>query len=150
MNEKDQKLIENMKFSKIMRWFSKIFCSINRKTIIDFIIILIPIILIYFYFSGFGSANAVKEALKDNKKIEMKIDTLKMDNQFIVERMYELEKKQTLFFDMINQNNDLIKENNKELIKLKKIYNEKINSVNGYNVSQLDSFFTNRYKEYYR
>lgn len=147
MNDNEQKIVNNIKESGILCWIKSQISKIKGRTLIDLIIIAIPVLLIYVYFNL--DPTEIKQTLKDNKKIEGKIDSLKSDNQFIVERMYELEKKQTLFFEALNQNNDLIKENNKELIKLKRIYNEKINSINGYNVSQLDSFFTNRYKEYY-
>ena len=149
MNEQNQSLIKKLKMSKIGTFISKIFCMINRKTVTDIIIVIIPILLIWIYFTGTKTPEEVKDALKSNKKIELKVDSLKQDNQFIVERMYELEKKQTLFFDLINQNNSLIKENNKELLRLKRIYHEKINSINDYNVSQLDSFFSKKYKDFY-
>jgi hypothetical protein len=95
-----------------------------------------------------GSLPEVKETIKQNKLIESKVDSLKTDNQFIVERMYEMEKNQAMFFDMVNKNNELIQENNKQLSKLKKIYNDKISNVGTYDVSQLDSFFTERYGLY--
>lgn len=149
MNQQDQQFINDVKGSKIGGFISRLFCTINRKTIIDIIIVVIPILLIWIYLTGIKTPKEVKDALNANKAIEVKIDSIKQDNQFIVERMYELERRQTLFFDLINQNNDLIKENNKELLRLKRIYNEKINSINGYNVSQLDSFFANKYKDFY-
>ena len=149
MNEKDQAFVNDVKGSKIGGFISRLFCMINRRTLIDIIIVIIPILLIWIYFTGTRTPKEVKDALNANKGIELKVDSLKQDNQFIVERMYELEKKQTLFFDLINQNNDLIKENNKELMRLKRIYHEKINTINGYNISQLDSFFTAKYKDYY-
>jgi len=96
-----------------------------------------------------GTLPEVKETLKQNKLIESKVDSLKTDNQFIVQRMYEMEKNQAMFFDMVNKNNELIQENNKQLRKLKKIYNDKISSVGTYDVSQLDSFFTKKYEQYY-
>ena len=137
------------KNSILGRVLNTLISKINLKTLATISVILIPIILLWIYLTGIKTPKEIKDALKANKAIELKIDSIKQDNQFLVERMYELEKRQTMFFDQINQNNNLIKENNKELLKLKKIYNEKINSVNGYNVSQLDSFFTNKYKEYY-
>lgn len=149
MNEQDQSFIKDLKESKTGSFISKIFCMINRKTLIDIIIVIIPILLIWIYFTGTKTPQEVKDALNSNKKIELKVDSIKQDNQFIVERMYELEKKQTLFFDLINQNNTLIKENNRELLRLKRIYHEKINSINDYNVSQLDSFFSKKYKDFY-
>lgn len=149
MNEQDQTFAKWLKTSRFGTSISKIFCMINRKTLIDIIIVIIPILLIWIYLTGTKTPQELKDALNSNKKIELKVDSLKEDNQFIVERMYELEKKQTLFFDLINQNNTLIKENNKELVRLKRIYHEKINSINDYNVSQLDSFFTKKYKNFY-
>lgn len=149
MNQRDQEFVKDLKSSRIGGFISRLFCMINRRTLIDIVIVIIPILLIWIYFTGMKTPKEVKDALNTNKAIELKVDSLKQDNQFIVERMYELEKKQTLFFDLINQNNDLIKENNKELLRLKRVYHEKINSVNDYNISQLDSFFTKKYKDLY-
>ena len=126
----------------------KILSKIGRKTIIDIVVLLIPVMLIFLYFYLKNSPQ-FKKVFNDNKKIEEKIDSIKLNNDFIARRMYELEKNQVIFYELINKNNLLIQQNNKELIKLKKIYNDKINDVNGYNVSQLDSFFRNRYKDYY-
>ena len=130
-------------------WLTNLSSTINRRLIVDIIVVLIPVFLIYIYYVGMGSLPEVKAALKENKQIQSKIDSIQMDNQFIVARMYELEKNQTMFFDMVNKNNELIQENNKQLNKLKKIYNDKISSIGTYDVSQLDSFFTKKYGEYY-
>jgi hypothetical protein len=146
MNEQEQQAIKS---SGIVKGITGVFSKIDRKFIIDGIVVLIAILLFWICLTGIGTPKEVKEALRDNKKLEVKIDSIKLNNDFITSRMYELEKKQTMFFDMVNQNNDLIKENNKELLKLKQIYNDKINSINTYNVSQLDSFFAKRYKNYY-
>jgi predicted patatin/cPLA2 family phospholipase len=91
----------------------------------------------------------VKQTLNDNKKIEEKIDSIRDTNNGLSEKIGQLEQNQQIFYDIINKNNMLIEQNNKELIKLKRLYNGKINNVSGYNVAQLDSFFTNRYKELY-
>ena len=147
MNQNDQENIKVVKNFKPVQWLVDKIKSINRRTLVDIIMIGTPIVLIYIYFNL--NPSEIKQTLKDNKKIESKVDSLKSDNMFIVERMYELEKKQAMFFELIDQNNNLIRENNKELQKLKRIYNEKINSISSYNTNQLDSFFANRYKEYY-
>jgi hypothetical protein len=125
-----------------------LFSKIDRKLIVDLVVLLIPIMLIYLYFYLENSPE-IKKVNGDNKKIEQKIDAIKSDNDLIMQRIDEFEKNQTVFFDLIDKNNFLIEQNNKELIKLKKAYNDKINNVNGYSVSQLDSFFRNRYKDYY-
>lgn len=126
----------------------KILRKVDRKLIVDLVVLLIPIMLICLYFY-LQSSPDFKKVTVDNKKIEDKIDAIKSDNDLIMQRMRELEENQTVFFDLIDKNNTLIEQNNKELVKLKKAYNDKINNVNGYSVSQLDSFFRNRYKDYY-
>lgn len=139
--------IENLKNSKPVEWLKNFFNNLTPRTITNIIFVAIPLILLYIYVDR--NSAEIKQTAKVNQKIETKVDSLKVDNQFIVQRMYELEKNQIMFFDMINQNNLLIKENNKELLNLKRIYNEKISSINSFNITQLDSFFTSRYKEYY-
>lgn len=149
MNKKDQEFINDVKGSKAGGIISKIFSMISRRTLIDIIIITIPILFIWVYFVGLKTPKEVKDALNTNKIIEQKFDSLKQDNQVITKKIHELEKKQEVFFSLINQNNNLIKENNKESLRLKIIYNEKITSINDYNISQLDSFFANKYKNLY-
>jgi hypothetical protein len=122
--------------------------KISNKTVLNILIVLILILSIYLVFY-LKNPPYVKETINENKLMQKKIDSILLNNDFIIFRMYEMEKKQSVFSNMINQNNELIKENNKELLKLKKIYDEKINSANNYNTSQLDSFFRNKYKDYY-
>jgi len=130
-----------------MSWTSNIFCKANRKFLLDVIIIAIPIILIYIYFNL--KTGDTKETFNQNKHIEEKIDSVKVYNEFISEKIVKLEENKQIYNDIINKNNELINENNKELSKLKRAYNDKIKTVSNYNVAQLDSFFTKRYKEYY-
>lgn len=96
-----------------------------------------------------GKPSEIKATFKANKQIEKGIDSLKKDNQFITSRMFEFEKNQLAFYDAISKNNALLEQNNSKITKLQKIYNEKITNINTYNISQLDSFFTSRYKDYY-
>ena len=124
-----------------------IFCAENRRLFIDIIVIAIPVMLIYFFLTH--KPAEVKQTLQNNTVLEEKIDSVKVYNEFITEKIVQLEQNQESFYEIVAQNNNLIQQNNKELIKLKRIYNAKINNVNGFNVAQLDSFFTNRYKESY-
>ncbi len=71
--------------------------------------------IIYIYFAGMKTSPELKQVLKDNKKIELKIDSLKKDNEFLVARMFEMEKNQTVFYQMISETNDLMKINNKRV-----------------------------------
>jgi hypothetical protein len=92
----------------------------------------------------------IKQAKQEIKINNQKIDSIKLDQNFLLSRIYEVEKNQLMFYSLIDENNKLIVKNNKELNNLKRIYNEKINNINSYNYKQLDSFFTNRYSEYYK
>lgn len=150
MNNQDQQVVNDIKNSKSGKFLGGIFSSINRRTIVDIIVVLIPLILIYIYFTGLSLPKDVKDALEDNKKIDVKIDSLRMSNEYIKNKISDLESKEAMYLELIQKNNELIQQNNNELTKLKKDYNEKINNVKRYNVRQLDSFFTKRYKEYYR
>ena len=130
-----------------MSWITNIFSKKNRQLLLDIILIIIPIILIYVYFNL--KTGDTKQTLSDNKHIEEKIDSVKVYNEFISEKIVEIEQNQEIFNEIITKNNELINENNKELSKLKRAYNDKIKTVSNYNVAQLDSFFAKRYKEYY-
>jgi hypothetical protein len=130
-----------------MKWITNVFSQANRRFLIDVVIIAIPVLLIYFFLNQ--KTPETRDTFEENKRIESKIDSVKVYNEFISDKIVQLEVNQQAFNDIITKNNMLIEENNKELSKLKKVYNAKINNVNGFNVSQLDSFFTNRYKELY-
>jgi hypothetical protein len=130
-----------------MKLITNVFSQANRRFLIDVVIIAIPVLLIYFFLNQ--KTPEMKDTFEENKKIEAKIDSVKVYNEFISDKIVQLEANQEAFNDIIVKNNILIEENNKELSKLKRVYNAKINNVNGFNVSQLDSFFTNRYKELY-
>jgi len=117
----------------------------------NFLIIIISAALILgLLFTLFiGKPSEIKQTFKTNAKIEKVVDSIKQDNNFILSRMYELERNQALYYDEIGKTQQLIMNNNNSILKLQKIYNEKIKSINNFNVAQLDSFFTNRYKEFY-
>jgi hypothetical protein len=130
-----------------MKWILNIFCKVNRKFFIDIIIITIPILLIYSFLNQ--KTPQTRDTTEENKKISAKIDSVKIYNEFMHEKILQIEANQQALTDIIIINNALIEENNKELSKLKLNYNAKINNANSFNVSQLNNFFTSRYKEQY-
>lgn len=146
--EKIFQAADDVKTSSVFKRIVGFFSGIKRRTIVDIVIIAIPVIIIYIYLTGVNPSE-IRQTTKDNKKIELKIDSIKADNQLVSKRMVDMEINQIQFFDIIKKNNEAIQENNKQLLILKRLYNAKINSVNGYSVSQLDSFFTSRYKDLY-
>jgi hypothetical protein len=130
-----------------MKWITNFFCQANRRFLIDAIIISILIILIYLFLNQ--KTPETRDTFDENKKIESKIDSVKIYNESISNKIFQIEANQQAFTDIINKNNLLIENNNKELTKLKQNYNAKINNANNFNVNQLDSFFTARYKQIY-
>ncbi len=96
-----------------------------------------------------GKPSEIKKTFKTNNKIEKVIDSIKQDQAFIISRIYEQEKNQVIFNDAINEVKEGMNKNNLGILKLQKIYNAKINNANTFNITQLDSFFTNRYKDFY-
>lgn len=88
------------------------------------------------------------ETMKDIKALDKQIDTVHSQQSFLIERMFDLEKKSSLLEEQVGKNNSLIESNTKELTNLRKTYNEKINRINTYNTQQLEKFFSDRYPGY--
>lgn len=87
---------------------------------------------------------------KQNKKIDSSQDSIKNQLKFVQEQIFQMELHQSELSDKVNEGNAKIDVNNKEIQKLRKIYNEKINNtVDHLSISQLDSFFAERYKRFY-
>lgn len=126
--------------------YSNILKKIGDK-LINAILIAILIGLLFTLF--IGKPSEIKQTFKTNAKVEKVIDSLKDNTDFIISRIYEIEKNQSIFYDQIGNLQNGIDKNNHGITELKKIYNAKINNANTFNVAQLDSFFTNRYKDFY-
>lgn len=118
--------------------------SVNSKLLFNIVIIALLGFLVYIAYVNTTPAE-VRQTLKENKKLQDKIDSISQYNKSLSDEILSLEENQAALNNLIHDNNDLIQENNNQLIKLKKLYNAKIDSVNGYTISQLDSFFTKRY-----
>ena len=118
--------------------------SINSKLLFNIVIIGLLGFLCYLFYVNTTPAE-VRQTLKENKKLQEKIDSLSQYNTSLSSELLSLEQNQASLNSLIKENNGLIEENNNQLNKLKKLYNAKIDSVNGYTISQLDSFFTKRY-----
>jgi hypothetical protein len=114
------------------------------------IYIFIALVLIYGLSVLFTGSDPIERKVKKaNSQIEKKVDSSLNRIKFLEERSYEFEKKQIILEDLIFQNNQLIIQNNSKLDKLNKIYGKQINNARSYSISQLDSFFRARYKDYY-
>lgn len=90
------------------------------------------------------------DAKKQIKKIDISQDSIKNQLKFVQEQIFQMDLKQGELSDKVKEGNMKIDVNNKEILKLRKIYNEKINNtVDHLSISQLDSFFAERYKRFY-
>lgn len=132
--------------NKLKAAFLNIFQGINRRLLVDIILIGSLVFLIYLVYLD-RTPDIVKQTAKDNEKIQKRIDSISTYNKSLTAEIISLETNQADLNDYINKNNELIQENNNQLVKLKQLYNEKINSVDSYNVKQLDSFFAKRYTQ---
>jgi len=149
MNEQETKVVDEIKSSKEMGWINTLFSKIKGKVLIYVILGIATLIGVY-YFASTRNPSIIKQTDKDNKILQLKADSFAKANLILQSKIDSLQSNQQQYFDLIKKNNDLIQQNNNNLIQLKKLYNEKINSINNYSTSQLDSFFTNRYKDYYK
>lgn len=112
-------------------------------------------VLIYFLFKLIiGSPEDFKKVQKDLKQVYISIDTvkssldtLKMTNVFMLERMMAIEERQVDHGQKLDETDNLLKKNNSELFKLRKLYSKLI-LPEKYNESrtETDSLIIERYK----
>lgn len=145
MNDQEQKVVTEIQSTGAFKGISNFISGLKGKTILYIFGGIILIVGIYILISR-KTPSDVKITEQNNKKLELVVDSLKASNASLSKKIIDLEATQALYQDQIRKNNDSIDANNKELTKLKKFYNEKINSINSYNTNELDSFFSNRYK----
>lgn len=92
----------------------------------------------------------VKEYNKRSDQRDLQIDSIKQTNEFLASRLLMVEASQEVVIQTLNRQNQFLVSNNRKIDELKKLYNAQIKNVNNFNINQLDSFFANRYKEYYK
>lgn len=97
-----------------------------------------------------GNPKEWNNSKNDIKAIQLKVDSVRGNLDFLTTRQYKIEEGQLKIQQELEENNRLTSEYNKQLLQLKKAYNEKIRSVDNFSINDLDSFFTNRYRKYYK
>jgi uncharacterized protein YoxC len=109
-------------------------------------------LVVWFVVSRNLNNNDIKnEVAKTNSTIEnleTQIDSVKMYQELLLQRTYDLEENQATANKEIEKNNALLNQNKVTLEKIRYEYNEKINNVSTFSYSELDSFFAKRYKNY--
>ena len=144
--DQQQQVVNDIKTSQPFQWLKTLIDKLDRRAIIDIIVILMGASLLYILLAGTKTPPEIKDAAKENKVIEKKIDSINITNVILQTKIDSLNQSQLAYNDLINKNNIIINQQTQALTNIKKLYNEKINSINGYSTNQLDSFFTNRYR----
>lgn len=145
MNEQEQKVVEDISNSQPVTWLGGILKKIRGRVLIYVIIGLALGIGIWYYIATRPPA-INKETIEKNEVLQKTVDSLLERNKDYEEKNLELEKKVQEVNARVDKNNTQIQKNNTELDKIKKQFNEKINAVDNYTPSDIDSFFTNRYR----
>lgn len=108
----------------------------NKQTILLVIIIILGG---YTIFQNQGIKTDVAGYNAKIESIQNEIDSVQVENQKITEQIVTIDKE----IDHVDNN---INNVTKNITIIKKQTNEKIDSVNNYNFSDLEKFFTDRYK----
>lgn len=150
MDTQETKVVDEIKSSKEMSWINTLFSKIKGKVLI-YVILGLAVLIGVYYLASTRNPSVIKQTDKDNKQLELRVDSFTKANVILNAKIDSIVKyHDQQFIDLIKKNNDLMQQNNNNNVKLMKMYNEKINSIGNYNTTQLDSFFANRYKEYYK
>jgi hypothetical protein len=88
------------------------------------------------------------EVMKTNTNIgqlQAQIDTVKLYQNLLIEKAYQLEASQQETMQLVERSNTLLLQNKQAIEKIRARNNESINRASSYNYKQLDSFFSSRF-----
>ncbi len=111
-----------------------------KKT--DVLLLLVVILAGYSIFQMNGIKTDVAGYNAKIDSIQNEIDSVQLENHKITEQIVTIDKE----IDVVDKN---INNVTKNITIIKKQTDEKIDSVNNYNFSDLEKFFTERYKDKY-
>jgi peptidoglycan hydrolase CwlO-like protein len=111
-----------------------------KKT--DVLLLLVVILAGYSIFQMNGIKTDVAGYNAKIDSIQNEIDSVQIENTKITEQIVTIDKE----IDVVDKN---INNVTKNITIIKKQTDEKIDSVNNYNFSDLEKFFTDRYKDKY-
>lgn len=125
-----------------------------RQSLIEYgtATILIAVVVWFVVNKNLGSTNQEikQEVQKTNTTIsnlQNQIDSVRLFQDLLIQKTYELENAQDETKQMIQRGNNLLYQNKLAIEKIRIDYNEKINNASNYNYHELDSFFSSRYKK---
>lgn len=114
------------------------------------------IIVYYLMKTVFGDPSTFESMNRGIHDNTSKLDTIIANNQYTVDGLTRIDEAQSLFIKVITDQNKLLQQQNKKLgeinANVKKLqYESRQNTrtTTGYNYSQIDSFFANRYNRLY-
>lgn len=113
--------------------------------------ILIGLVVWFVVHKNMNNSQIVDEVSKTNETVEnleKQIDSVKMYQELLLQRTYDLENTQSETLKEMEKYNNLLNQNRVTLEKIRIDYNEKIKNVSNFNYSDLDSFFASRYKKW--
>jgi peptidoglycan hydrolase CwlO-like protein len=113
--------------------------KINKQTIL---LVIIAILAGYTIFQNQGIKTDVAGYNAKIESIQKEIDSVQVENEKISEQIVTIDKE----IDVVDHN---INNVTKNITIIKNQTHEKIDSVNNYNFSDLEKFFTDRYKDQY-
>lgn len=90
-----------------------------------------------------------KDHKKEVKEIKAEIEPITLKQDSLEQSIEDIKIAQRMFYDVIMKSNENQATILKKINNLRREMNEKINSVNNYTITDLDSFFRQRYSQYY-
>jgi thioredoxin-related protein len=105
------------------------------KTVIAVVLILIGCFLLFNQYQGF-----------DFKKSEKVIDSLNVEIKIKEDSILVFQKEICIFVDKVEVAEKKLEENKIKIKKIYEIYEVQIQTIDSYDVNQLEQFFSDRYK----
>lgn len=107
----------------------------------DVIIGLMILVFIFGLFKGTGLRKELKELKKERKELQRQVDSVNRDNQTL---QISIER----FRQEIIKYDKMLVESNRKLEKIQWKYEEILKSIDNYTISDLQRFFSNRYRRF--
>lgn len=106
------------------------------KTVIAIIIVIVGCLLIFNQYQGY-----------DFKKSEKIIDSLNAQIKIKEDSIAVFQKEICIFVDRVEVAEKKLEENRNKVKKIYEIYEVQIQTIDSYDVNQLEQFFSDRYKD---
>lgn len=92
------------------------------------------------------SAEEIKKSSENIKNIQTTLNDQQVSLNIINEQLLEIDTTQSMYIDALKENTRWQQMNYKKMQQLRELYDEKINTASNYNYTQIDSFFSAKYR----